>query len=99
MTHSEWVDGRVAGLLKNCGTITRDMEGEALLSLNILSTTWDYAQHVGTAPPPDLDREVAAAYWGHVATNPTTPDGRDAERMRRLEAANRWETALAAVGS
>lgn len=95
MTHREWIRERATNLLRSLGTIERDMEGEAVVSLVCLnSEATSYRATVGVAPPATLDKEVAAAYWDAVAMNPQMPRAPGVERERQIAATNRFEASL-----
>jgi hypothetical protein len=92
MTHDEWIQHRVAELLMGIGKIERDMEGEALVSLGCLTSGDEaYRAAVGAAPPGNLDKAIAAAYWDAVARDVPLPPPVVGERERMLAAVRRFE--------
>lgn len=95
MTHDEWIYERVAELLRALGKIERDMEGEALVSMACLCIDHgEYRVAVGSAPSPNIDKDVATAYWDAVAKDVPIPEKSPTERARQLEAIRRFEEAL-----
>lgn len=95
MTHEEWIHERVAELLKGLGKIERDMEGEALVSLWCLTNDGAYSASVGSAPPPNINKDVAAAYWETVASGAPISEPTPSEQERVRAAVRRFEEQMA----
>jgi hypothetical protein len=96
--HQEWVQAEAMRIWREWGSHQPTMENAALVEMNCVGRRADgYECAVSRPPPAGIEKEVAAAYWAHVATNPPPPERPHSERERQRAAVQRFEEAMGLV--
>jgi hypothetical protein len=94
--HEEWVRADAMRIWREHGSLERTLENVATVELACMCARADgYVKDVGAPLPAGIEKEVAAAYWEHVATNPPPPlPQENTKRARQLAAIRRFEETM-----
>jgi hypothetical protein len=93
--HDDWVKNEAMRIWREVGSHEPTMENAALVEMNCVGRRADgYERAVGRPPPAGIEKEVASAYWAHVATSPPPPEKPHVARERLRAAVQRFGDAM-----